>query len=295
MWLGDSNFTTIDGVQTRTMVGAFLTMCSAMLVLVLVITELRVYTSLETVHHITVDNKFSAVDDFVHVKLAATFFHLPCDDVNLDLEATRGDEIEGSEPEVVKTPFKDEGCSIQGNLKVAKVGGNFHLATGKLGGGLPLIQLSGGVFTIGGGSMKGANLSHTIHHLSFGDKFPGLTDPLQDVTNIVPMDVGQYQFHIKIVPTLYRALGKTPKFSNQYSLSEQFVRLDLLTAMQTGSAPGIYFYYDFYPVMIEYHEKKPGFLQFLTRVCGIIGGVFTVAGVFDGIFHRANETLKKKE
>lgn len=294
MWLGDSNFTTIDGIQSRTMVGACLTMFSAMLVLVLVITELRVYTSVETVHHITVDNKFSIVEDFVHIKLSATFFHLSCDDVQLDLEAARGDFVEGSDPEVVKTPFGEEGCSIKGNLVVTKVAGNFHLATGKLGGGLPLIQLSGGVFSLGGGNMKGANLSHTIHHLSFGEKFPGLSDPLEEITNIIPMDVGQYQFHIKVIPTLFKALGRPPQFSNQYSLSEQFVRLDLLTAMQTGSAPGIYFYYDFYPVMIEYHEKKPGFLQFLTRICGIIGGIFTVAGVFDSIFHRANESLKKK-
>lgn len=98
-------------------------------------------------------------------------------------------------------------------------------------------------------------------------------------------------------------------------MHEQFVRLDLLSAMTSAGAPGIYFYYDFYPVMVrvlarercfvviscrfsnpgqvEYHEKKPGFLLFLTRVCGIIGGVFTMAGVFDGLLHRAQEHVKK--
>jgi hypothetical protein len=45
--------------------------------------------------------------------------------------------------------------------------------------------------------------------------------------------------------------------------------------------------------MVEYHEKKPSFLQFTTRVCGIIGGIFTVAGVLDSILHRANEQMKK--
>ena len=45
---------------------------------------------------------------------------------------------------------------------------------------------------------------------------------------------------------------------------------------------------------VEYHEKKPTFLQFLTRVCGVIGGVFTVTGVLDGVLHRAEEQLKKR-
>lgn len=269
-----------------------LTVVSSILVVVLICSELGVYTTVETVNHIAIDkvNRRPA-----KITLSATFFHLSCDDVHLDLEATKGNEGSLTDSEVEKTPAGVEGCSIKGVLEVPKVGGNFHFATGTLGGGKAgsFITLRNGVFMLGGPS-SGANLSHTIHHLSFGDDFPGLLNPLEEVTNIVPTDVGQYQFHIKVIPTMYKPLRRRHILSNQYSISEQFVRLDLLSAMQGGNQPGIYFYYDFFPVIMEYRERKPSFLNFLTRVCGIIGGIFTVAGVIDGILHRASESVKKK-
>merc|ERR1719231_1806064 len=116
-----------------------------------------------------------------------------------------------------------------------------------------MLQLGGGLLSTTGG-MKGVNLSHTIHHLSFGDAFPGMSNPLHEVVNLIPTDVGQYQFHLKVIPTVYKPLRKGPIYSNQYSLSEQFVKLDLLSVLKSQTTPGIYFYYDFYPVMVEYHE-----------------------------------------
>jgi hypothetical protein len=220
--------------------------------------------------------------------------HLSCNDINVDIEATRGDPTVESADRVEKTP-QGAGCMLRGELTVGKVGGNFHIATGTLGmQHSPLIQLTGGMVAMSNG-FKGANLSHTIHHLSFGDDFPGLSNPLQNVVNIVPTDVGQYQFHIKVVPTVYKPLRRAPIYSNQYSVNEQFVRLDLLSALRSSSAPGIYFYYDFYPVSVNYEETKPGFLQFVTRICGIIGGVFTVAGVVDTLIFRISGAVKKVE
>ena len=75
-----------------------------------------------------------------------------------------------------------------------------------------------------------------------------------------------------------------------------FVTLPSSCPLPTGtSAPGIYFYYDFYPVSVNYEETKPGFLQFVTRICGIIGGVFTVAGVVDTLIFRISGAVKKVE
>jgi len=284
---------TLDGVATRSLVGATITVLSTVLILVLLVSEFVVYTSTETVHHMTIDSQLSAQLETVKISLHATFFHLSCDDVQLDLESTRGDAAFGTkEDAVVKVPSGTGGCSVKGHLLVAKVGGNFHVATGKLGSNGPIIQLMGGMFFGGNAMMKGANISHTIHYLNFGDDFPGVTNPLKEVTNIVPMDVGQYQFHIKVVPSVFKPLRGRTVYSNSYSISEQFVRLDLLSSMNTQ--PGVYFHYDFFPVMVEYREQKPSFLQFFTRVCGIVGGIVTVAGVVDSLMHRANEQLKKK-
>lgn len=167
------------------------------------------------------------------------------------------------------------------------------MSTGTLGmSGSPIIQLMGGL-VLNGGNLKGANISHAVHSLSFGESFEGQTSPLQDVVNLVPTHVGQYQFHIKVIPTIYRPLRGDPVKSNSYSMHEQFVKLDVLSSMQ--SQPGVYFNYDFYPVMVELVETKPSFLNFITRICGIIGGVVTVARVLDSLIHRAREQLKKAD
>mmetsp|Transcript_48499 Transcript_48499/g.97576 ORF Transcript_48499/g.97576 Transcript_48499/m.97576 type:complete len:301 (+) Transcript_48499:51-953(+) len=293
-WLRPSK--TIDGVTSRSVLGAVISLCCATLIFVLICAELGVYTTIQTDHHLTIDSQLAQLDT-VKIHLRATFFHLSCADVEWTGEATRGEGMQGGDTDdVEKTPV-GEGCSLKGDVSVAKVGGNFHLSTGTLGmKNSPLIMLTGGLFggMLTGGAFKGANLSHTIHSLSFGDSLPGIVNPLTEVTNIVPTDVGQYQFHIKVIPTEYRPLRGAPVYSNQYSMYEQFVRLDLLSALQSANAPGIYFYYDFYPVMVQYHENKVSFLQFVTRVCGIIGGVFTVASVLDSVLHRAKEQMKKQ-
>ena len=199
-----SNGRTIEGVATKSAVGAALTVISCALVLILIMTELSVYWSTATVHHMMVDPQVEELDT-VRISLHATFFHLGCEDVQLDLEATRGDTAFGLEENAVAKVPAGEGCSLKGDLVVAKVGGNFHIATGKLSGGSPVIQLMGGMFLGGGGgAFKGANLSHTIHHLSFGEDFPGITSPLEEVTNIIPMD-GENEvcrFNPRLLPPL---------------------------------------------------------------------------------------------
>ena len=223
---------TIEGVASKSVLGASLTILSTILILTLCLSELLVYTSVETVNHLTVDPS-SAETSAVKISLHATFMHLSCNDINVDIEATRGDPTVESADRVEKTP-QGAGCMLRGELTVGKVGGNFHIATGTLGmQHSPLIQLTGGMVAMSNG-FKGANLSHTIHHLSFGDDFPGLSNPLQNVVNIVPTDVGQYQFHIKVAPTVYKPLRRAPIYSNQYSVNEQFVRLDLLSALRSS-------------------------------------------------------------
>ncbi len=43
-----------------------------------------------------------------------------------------------------------------------------------------------------------------------------------------------------------------------------------------------------------YTETKKAFAHFLTDVCSIVGGVFTVAGLIDSFIWTAEKQLKKK-
>ena len=55
------------------------------------------------------------------------------------------------------------------------------------------------------------------------------------------------------------------------------------------------FRYDMNPITIKYHENRPPIYHFLTTVCAIVGGTFTVAGIIDSCLFSAHEMIKKFE
>jgi len=182
---------------------------------------------------------------------------------------------------------KDEGCLIYGFLLVNKVAGNFHFAPGK-----SFQQHSMHVHDIL--PLKGVkfNLTHRIGKLSFGKEFPGQTNPLDGVMKTAEGITGMYQYFIKIVPTIYEPLNDAAIATNQYSVTEYYRALD----HQTGGhgLPGVFFMYDLSPIMIRYSERRRSFAHFLTGVCAIIGGVFTVAGIIDSFIYHSMRSLQKK-
>jgi hypothetical protein len=52
--------------------------------------------------------------------------------------------------------------------------------------------------------------------------------------------------------------------------------------------------YDLSPITIKYTETHQSFAHFLTGICAIIGGVFTVAGIIDSMIYHSLKSLKKK-
>ena len=61
----------------------------------------------------------------------------------------------------------------------------------------------------------------------------------------------------------------------------------------TDDVPAAKFSYDMSPIQIVVTERKKAFYHFVTTTCAIIGGVFTVAGIIDGIVHGAGRLAKK--
>ena len=52
--------------------------------------------------------------------------------------------------------------------------------------------------------------------------------------------------------------------------------------------------YDLSPMMVQLTEHQRSLTHFLTGVCAIVGGVFTVAGMLDGILYQSSRAIKKK-
>ena len=57
---------------------------------------------------------------------------------------------------------------------------------------------------------------------------------------------------------------------------------------------GVFFMYDLSPMMVQLTETRRSLTHFLTGVCAIVGGVFTVAGMVDGMLYHSQRALKKK-
>ena len=171
----------------------------------------------------------------------------------------------------------DAGCQIYGTIHNMNPSGHFHIA--------PHQDIHNGatskgffnLFDLLSFAFDQFNITHTVNKLHFGADFPGFVSPLDGQMRAVLDTHGMYQYYTKIVPTRYTSRGNVIK-SNQYSVTEHLRNL----APGSGRGmPGVYFNYEMSPVVALYEEKRGSFIRFLTSVCAIIGGFFTIMGMFD--------------
>ncbi|KAK6167931.1 hypothetical protein SNE40_021854 [Patella caerulea] len=101
-----------------------------------------------------------------------------------------------------------------------------------------------------------------------------------------------YQYFIKIVPTTYTDLKGITVYTNQFSVTKHSKIIS--SGMGESGLPGIFFMYELSPMMVKYTEKQRSFMHFLTGVCAIIGGVFTVAGLIDSMIYHSARAIQKK-
>lgn len=182
---------------------------------------------------------------------------------------------------------KDEGCQVYGYIEVSKVAGNFHIAPGK-----SFQQHHVHVHDLQAFGTKQFNISHDIRYLSFGVPIPGVRNPLDDTNISSEAPSLMYQYFVKIVPTVYKKLSGESVWSNQYSFTKH-VRPVRQMSGEHG-LPGFFVLYELSPMLVKYTEKRRSFMHFLTGVCAIIGGVFTVAGLIDSMIYHSAKALQKK-
>ena len=182
---------------------------------------------------------------------------------------------------------KNEGCHVHGQLQVNKVAGNFHIAPGKSfqQGRVHMHDL------IPFGDNRNFNMSHTIHKLSFGHDYPGSKNPLDEVSMVSHASSLAYKYFVKVVPTLYIDLNKKVISTNQFSVTEHTQGTNFGTS---SDLPGLFFYYELSPIKVMFKEHRVLFLHFVTNVCAIVGGVFTVSGIIDGLFYHTSKLIRKK-
>ncbi|KAL1547018.1 endoplasmic reticulum-Golgi intermediate compartment protein 3-like [Salvia divinorum] len=179
-----------------------------------------------------------------------------------------------------------EGCNIYGFLDVNKVAGNFHFAPGR-----SFQKSNNHVHDLLAFQKDSFNLTHKINRLAYGDFFPGVVNPLDGAEWTQHTANAMYQYFLKVVPTVFADISGHTIQSNQYSVTEH-VRAAELGRLQ--ALPGVFFFYDLSPIKVTFTETHVSFLHFLTNVCAIIGGIFTVSGIVDSFIYHGHRAIKKK-
>ncbi|KAB2055889.1 hypothetical protein ES319_A11G068000v1 [Gossypium barbadense] len=203
------------------------------------------------------------------------------DDADKKLHALGfNEEAENMIKKVKKALDNGEGCRVYGVLDVQRVAGNFHISVHGLN-----IYVAQMIF----GGATHVNVSHMIHDLSFGPKYPGLHNPLDGTVRILHETSGTFKYYIKIVPTEYRYIWKEVLPTNQFSVSEYFSPMK----EYDRSWPAVYFLYDLSPITVAIKEERRSFLHFITRLCAVLGGTFALTGMLDRWMYRLIEEVTK--
>ena len=197
-----------------------------------------------------------------------------------------GEFIEGKHDANREFPqMKNEGCRVRGYVMVNKVPGNFHVSSHGLEG--LVMQYLGGTIDV----------QHTIHELFFGElalhggkanhDYEGEVHPLNGHSQ---RQTGQYhyEYHLDIVPTIYQKYSSSKEErSYQMAVSQHFQEAP------PGHMPAAFFRYQLSPITVKFSRERTSFLHFLTYVCAIVGGVYSVAGVVNRMVYKAVVGIQK--
>lgn len=140
------------------------------------------------------------------------------------------------------------------------------------------------------------NCSHRINELRFGDSYPGVHNPLDNVEKMIPINSKRFMYFLKVVPTEYHYVNTTVLHTNQFSYTEHEIAVN--THARTFWQPGVYFKYEIEPYVVRHREVPKRFLTFVTSLCALIGGAFVVGGfvsaALTALFTETHSSLFKR-
>jgi hypothetical protein len=184
------------------------------------------------------------------------------------------------------------GCQITGTVHVKKVKGNMHIALGRSsdqGHGGHGHHVHHMPFT--NEELMQFDLQHTIIYLRFGDTYHGMVNPLDNWKSNKTGLLRTTHF-VTVVPTEYES-GSFVLDTNQYSVTSH---TDVVVpGGKHWHLPGVYFRYDFSPIMAKVTRQQRYFSHFVTRSFALVGGVWVVVGLIYSCFNTAFKKMSKKK
>jgi len=264
-----------------TYTGACISVLSIVFISYLLVAELYAYISPELVSELFVDDPAKHYDRIpVHIDIS--LYNTKCEFIGLDIQDDLGRHEVGFVEDTKTTPiYGNNGCRIEADFQINKVPGNFHISTH-------------------GNKKQPAvvDMTHFIREVRFGDQV--YINPARIEASFNPLAYQDkkekenaqhsHDYFLKVVPSIYKDTAGSEKYPYQYTYAHR-------SYIQYGHghrvSAALWFRYDLSPITVKYTEKRLPLYTFLTMVCAIIGGTFTVAGIFDSLLFTATETFKK--
>lgn len=197
-------------------------------------------------------------------------------------------KVDENAPLVIKNAGP-EGCNIVGRVDVSKVPGNFHVSADAHGYSFDAARM---------------NVSHVVHHLSFGDILDKLIiasnvpeefwagNRLDGIEVTSSAQNATHEHYIKIVANQYQMMANDdPVTTYKYTFNSNSYHH---VGEDGADLPEARFTYDISPMAVKLTETRKPLYHFITNVCAIIGGLFTVLGLLDSIVYHGMNSLKKK-
>jgi len=185
------------------------------------------------------------------------------------------------------------GCTLEGGLLVAPVGGQFRIGLSPTSWGSVLAYTG-----IDESFKRANNVSHYIHNIEFGGDgkvFPHSHNPFKGMMNSIKHGVGLADFNVKIVPTIYKRPWRKARETYQVSMTENFEQLSTLILSGSQLLPGASFSYDFSPMEVQYTEQRDSLLTFFASTTSVIGGVFVSLTLVSSLTVGAINLAKKAD
>jgi len=199
----------------------------------------------------------------------------------------------GAHPQTTKAP-RSPGCGMSGFVLVKKVPGTLMF----------LARSPGHSF-----DHAAMNMSHVVHAFMFGswmygkkyrtmqrmhpggiEKFWG-DKMIKNQYFISTNDHSTHEHYMQVIHNTFKPIG-----GDKEAVADVYeYTVHSHTYTNVAEIPMARFAYQLSPMQVIMEEKREAFYHFVTNVCAIIGGVFTVAGILDSGVYTAVRLAKKME
>ncbi|OEL28800.1 Protein disulfide isomerase-like 5-4, partial [Dichanthelium oligosanthes] len=187
------------------------------------------------------------------------------------------------------------GCRIEGFVRVKRVPGSVVISARSGSHSFDPSQI---------------NVSHYVTQFSFGKRLSprmfsefvrltpylrGYHDRLAGQSYIVKHGEVNANVTIEHYLQVVKTELVTLRSSKELKVLEEYEYTAHSSLVHSFYVPVVKFHFEPSPMQVLVTEVPRSFSHFITNVCAIIGGVFTVAGILDSIFHNTLRMVKKVE